>query len=212
MAHGFRPYSAADLERGLECCDEALALAPIPYDVANARAVRGYGHINAGRLDAGIAELTDAVAWFESFHLRQPSLRWALWLAEGHLLRGDHASARPLINEVLSTSRETGYLHLEGLACCLMGECLADQAPTDNVKTAIQILGSIGARNDLAKKAMVTRARLRQGFGDLVTARMLLVQAHAIFEALGTRHEPARVEAALAALGQPARRPAASRV
>jgi class 3 adenylate cyclase/tetratricopeptide (TPR) repeat protein len=203
-----------DLERGLECCDEALALAPIPYDVANARAVRGYGHIKAGRLDTGITELTDAVAWFESFHLSQPSLRWALWLAEGHLLRGDHASARPLIDEVLNTSRETGYLHLEGLACCLMGECLAEQAPAaaeDNVKTAIHILGSIGARNDFAK-AMVTRARLRQGFGDLATARKLLLQAHEIFEALGTRHEPGRVEAALATLARPVRRHAAKRV
>src|SRR5205823_4388328 len=34
-----------DLERGLQCCEEALALAPIPYDVENARAVHGYGLI-----------------------------------------------------------------------------------------------------------------------------------------------------------------------
>ena len=38
-----------DLPSGLECCDNALALAPIPYDAAMARAARGYAKIKAGR-------------------------------------------------------------------------------------------------------------------------------------------------------------------
>ena len=63
----------------------------------------------------------------------------------------------------------------------------------------MEILGRIGARNDLAR-AMVTRAALRQAAGDIATARQLLDQAHAIFHALGTLDEPARVETARAAL------------
>ena len=72
--------------------------------------------------------------------------------------------------------------------------------------TAMGILERIGARNDLAR-AMVTRAALRQAAGDVATARALLDQAQAIFKALGTVNEPARVEAARAALdrGSPIR-------
>ena len=199
-----------DLERGLQCCNEALALAPIPFDAAGARAVRGYGLVKAGRLDAGIADLREAVGWFDSSRLRYVRALYALWLAEGYLRGGDRASARPLIDEVLETSRATGYRYDEGVASRLMGECLATEAPAaaeDHVASAIRIFKEIGARNDLAK-AMVTRATLRKTAGDIATAQALLEQAYAIFQALGTRDEPARVEAALAALnGRGQKRP-----
>jgi hypothetical protein len=166
-----------------------------------AKGIRGYGEIKGGRLDAGIADLTEAVAWLENSRLRYTHAHYVLRLAEGYLRRGDHALARPLIEGVLETGRKTGYLHFEGLACWLIGECLAREAPTSAepyVETAMEILGRIGARNDLAR-AMVTRAALRQAAGD-AAARRLLDQAHAIFHALGTLDEPARVEAARAAL------------
>jgi len=95
-----------------------------------------------------------------------------------------------------------GYLHFEGLACWLMGECLAPEDPASAepyVETAMGILERIGARNDLAR-ALVTRAALRQAAGDLAAARDLLDRAHVIFQELGTLDEPARVKAALFAL------------
>ena len=107
-----------------------------------------------------------------------------------------------MIERVLETSLNTGYLHIEGLARWLMGECVALEAPAcaePFIETAIEILERIGARNDLAR-AMVTRAALRQTAGDVATARKLLDQADAIFRALGTLDEPARVEAVRAAL------------
>jgi tetratricopeptide (TPR) repeat protein len=206
-AAGWRCMASAyiqqgDLKRGLECCDEALALAPIPYDVANATAVHGYGQIKSGRLDAGIAELAEAVAWFKSFELRQPYLRCALWLAEGYLRQGRHASARPLIADILNMSRETGYRHLEGLACWLTGDCLrqeASPAAEDCVETAMRIFEQLGARNDLAR-AMVTRAALRQAAGDINTAQALVEQACEVFGALGTIGEIDRAKSAVAAL------------
>jgi tetratricopeptide (TPR) repeat protein len=191
-----------DLERGFEFCDEVLALAPIPYDIAMARAVRGYAEIKAGRVDAGMAELREAAEWFENAHLRHSHLRLDLWIAEGHLLQGDRASARPLIEAVLRASRETGYVYFEGLACWLMGECVAAEvlpAALGWVEMAIRIFERIDARNDLAK-AMVTRAALRQRDGDAATARQLLERADAIFHTLGTRDEPPKVIEALAAL------------
>jgi hypothetical protein len=125
-----------------------------------------------------------------------------LWLAEGHLRRGDRDAARSLLEAVLATSRKAGYAQLEGLACWLIGECLAAEAPAaaePNVETAMGILERIGARNDLAR-AMITRAALRQTAGDVAPARVLLDRARAIFCELGTLDEPARVEAAVAAL------------
>jgi class 3 adenylate cyclase/tetratricopeptide (TPR) repeat protein len=191
-----------DPERGVQCCNEALALGPLPYDAPMAKGARGYGEIKAGRVEAGIADLSEAVAWLENSRLRYTPRRFALWLAEGHLQRGDRVAARPLIEDVLESSRTTGYRHFEGAACWLMAECLAPESSAlaePYVDTAMEILGRIGARNDLAR-AMVTRAALRQAAGEVSSARQLLDQAHAIFHALGTLDEPARVETARAAL------------
>jgi tetratricopeptide (TPR) repeat protein len=191
-----------DLERGLQCCREALALTPIPRDAVMAKAACAYADIKAGRFDAGIAGLTETLAWFDRSDLRYSHQFYALWLAEGNIRRGDGAASRPLIEDLLNTCRDKGYLQLEGRACWLMGECLAAEAPAaanDYVETAMRLSEDVGARNDLAR-AMVTRAALHQKAGNLESARQLLDEAGAIFEALGTLDEPARVKLALAEL------------
>jgi tetratricopeptide (TPR) repeat protein len=190
-----------DIERGVRYCDKALALEPIPYDAAMAKVFRGYGQIKAGRLDEGIADLRQAITWFEQSRLSHVRLPAILRLAEGYLRRGEVAVARELIDDVLSNSRALGYRYLEGLAEHLMAQCLVFEAPAVAVKHvtgAHRIFEAIGARNDLAK-ALVTRAKLSQN--DRVEARRLLSEAMAIFETLGTIDEPARARAALAALG-----------
>jgi tetratricopeptide (TPR) repeat protein len=193
-----------DPERGARYCSEALALGPQPYDAATAKGAHGYAEIRAGRVDAGIDELREAVAWLESSNLRYPWWRFSLLLSEGHLRAGDRAAARSLAEGVLEQSRDMGYLHFEGMACWLMGECLAPEDPSSAepyVENAMGILERVGARNDLAR-AMMTRAALHQAAGDVATARALLDQAYAIFQALGTLDEPLRVQAARAALDQ----------
>jgi class 3 adenylate cyclase/tetratricopeptide (TPR) repeat protein len=193
-----------DLERGLQCCDEALAVAGISRDAMLAKGIRGYGEIKAGRINFGIAELSEAVAWFSNSDLRYTYLHLVLWLAEGYLRRGDRSNARPLIQDVLDTARRAGYFHFEGRAWWLLGDCLATEAPAvaeNHVENAMRIFEQVGAQNDLAR-AMITRAALRQGAGDLATAQQLLDQASAIFLTLGTRDEPARVKAALAELSR----------
>ncbi len=191
-----------DPERGITYCNEALALHPLPYDAATAKGARGYGKIRAGQVDAGIADLEEALAWLESSRLSYTRWRFGGYLAEGHLRRGDRAAARALVEGMLEQTRVVGYRHLEGMACWLMGECLAPEGPDSAeryVTMAMEILGRIGAHNDLAR-AMVTRAALRQVAGDFAAAGQLLDQAGAIFRELGTLDEPARVEAARAAL------------
>jgi len=199
---GVAHIQQGDIERGLECCNEALALAPLARDGAWARVVRGYGKIKAGGLEDGIAELREGLAWFESSHMRWTHVIGAVWLAEGYLRRDDRAHARPMIDHVLATSQATGYLHHEGRAHWLMSECLANDTPADaekHVEAAIRIFERVDARNDLAK-AMVTRAALRQRAGDLAAARQLLDAAKTIFHTLGTHGDFARVDAALVAL------------
>jgi class 3 adenylate cyclase/tetratricopeptide (TPR) repeat protein len=191
-----------DPERGVQCCNEALALKPLPYDAATAKWGRGYAEIRAGRIEAGIADLREALAWLENTRLSYPRWRASLYLAEGYLRQGDRAAARSLIEAILEPSRAMGFLHFEGLACWLMSECLAPEDPASaesHIERAMEILGRIGARNDLAR-AMLTRSSLRQAAGDLTTARQLLDQADAIFRKLGTLDEPVRVEAGRAAL------------
>jgi tetratricopeptide (TPR) repeat protein len=200
---GLAYIQQGNIERGLQCCDEALALAPIlPRDAALAKAGRGYGQIKAGRFEAGFAELREALAWQKRSGFRFTYLSFALFLAEGCLRRGDTASARPLIQDLLEGSKVRGYSHIEGRACWLMAECLAGEgsaAAEGYIERAMQSFERVGARSHLAK-AMLTRAALRQRVGDTTEARRLLERASALFGELGTLDEPARVEAALAAL------------
>ncbi len=199
---GSAHIQSGDIEPGLRYCEEALALRPIPYDFAVARTVRGYGMIRAGRVDAGVAELAATVSWFDHFRLAYVHLMTSLWLAEGYLAQGNTIAARLLVETIIETCRAAEYRHYEGLAHRVMADCIAAEAPAtaaEHAVEALRLLEQVGARNDFAK-ALVTGARLRRHAGDLSEARQLLKQAHEIFVELGTRGEPARVEAALAEL------------
>src|SRR6266481_2538604 len=99
-----------DSKQGVQYCDEALALGALPFDAAMAKAVRAYGKIKLGLVDSGIADLSEAVTWFQNSRLRYTHARYALLLAEGYLRRGDRVAARSLIQSVLETSRTIGYL------------------------------------------------------------------------------------------------------
>jgi hypothetical protein len=191
-----------DMARGIEYCNDALGRDALPFDAAMAKSVRGYGLIKAGSIDAGIADLDEATAWFKGLGLQYTHGRFAVWLAEGLLRRGDRVAVQLLVEEVLQTAQAMGYRQLEGIACWLMAECLPPDAEAEPaIETAIAILGQIGARNDLAR-ALMTRAALRQRGGDPAAARDLLNEAGAIFHTLGTLDGLARIGAARAALAR----------
>jgi tetratricopeptide (TPR) repeat protein len=121
----------------------------------------------------------------------------ALWLAEACLRHGDRAEARALVDDVLATSREVGYRHLEGVALRLLGESLVatdPEAARGHLDAARRMLEEVDARNDLGK-ALAARAALHRTLGEHSEARQLLEQALAIFDALGTLDESARARA-----------------
>ena len=191
-----------DVEAGLRCYEEALALSPIPFDAAMARAGLAYGQVKAGDLAAGVAGLTEAVAWFERSNLRFSRSSWGLRLAEGYIKTGDRAQARALVAEILTSCHEFGHRHLEGAAERLLGEIMAPDDPSAaaaHLERAVRILEDVGARDELAR-VFVAQASLRRAAHDRAGARRLLERALTLFEELGTVDEPPRVRAALAAL------------
>ncbi len=194
-----------DPVEGLRCCEEALALSPIPFDAATAKATHGYGLIVRGDVGAGIAELEDAVAWFEQSNLRYTHALFSLWLVEGYLRQGEPARARAILGDVLRTSREVGYRHVEGIASRLYAESIMGEDPEAAARfldRARSILESVGAQSELAK-AFEAQAALRLAAGDPPGARQLLERALAIFETLGSLDGPPRARAALARIENP---------
>jgi class 3 adenylate cyclase/tetratricopeptide (TPR) repeat protein len=196
-----------DFQAGIQCCQEALSLVPIPFDAAMAKATHGYGLIKSGEVAAGTAELAEAVAWFDQLRLSFTHALFSLWLVDGYLRQGEPAKAHAILETALATIRGLGYRHLEGVGERLMGICLQSEDPpaaAGHLEAAARILEEVGARNEFAK-ALAAQAELRRAAGDGPGARQLLEQALTIFEGLGTLDEPPRVRAALAAL--PAKTP-----
>ncbi|OGL13227.1 MAG: hypothetical protein A3I14_18475 [Candidatus Rokubacteria bacterium RIFCSPLOWO2_02_FULL_73_56] len=183
-----------EVETGLRCCDEALALKPIPFDAAMARAMKGFGMARAGQTAAGIALLEEVATWLEQFNLRYTRTLIDLFLAESYLRHGERQQARVLAESGLAASRDLGYRHAEGVAQRLLGECLLGDDPAAagvQLAEAARILEEAGARNDLAKTRLA-QAELRASGGDLAAARVLLERAGAVFEELGTLEGPDR--------------------
>jgi tetratricopeptide (TPR) repeat protein len=190
-----------DAEAGLHYCDEALELSsPVPFDTAMIKAVRALGKVKRGDFAGGASDMQEAVAWFERSRLRYTRSFVALWLAEAWLRQGEGERARALVDDVLATSRQMGYRHLEGVALRLLGESLVSREPAaarEALDAAQRLLESLGARNDVAK-TLAARAVLARRSGDHDEARTLSSRALAVFEELGTRDEPGRVRAMLA--------------
>ena len=184
---------------GLQCLEKAQALSPIEFDAAMIKVARGHALIKGGRATAAIAEIAEAVAWFDRSHLSYGRAMGVLRLAEGYLRAGDRSHARAALDDVLAVSREVGYRYFEGRAQLLLAECLAtdelDRA-ADHLRIAITILKEVGARNDLGK-ALAVQGELRRRAGDLAGARSSLAAALEIFEELGSLDEMSRARLAL---------------
>jgi class 3 adenylate cyclase/tetratricopeptide (TPR) repeat protein len=187
---------------GLQCCEEALALSPTPFDAAMIQGVRGRALVQVGQVEVGIAALAATVAWLNKSRLYYTRALLANWLGDVYLQQGEWCQARVLFEEVLATSQEAGYRHLAGVAERGLGESLVAEdlaAAAGHLDAAVHILEEVGARNEVAK-ALVAQAKLLQKAGDVSGARCLLERALALFETLETLDEPHRVQALLATL------------
>jgi tetratricopeptide (TPR) repeat protein len=160
------------------------------------RSIRAYGRIRGREhVDAGVRELQEETSWFQSSNLRYTWTHFSLWLAEGYLLLGRTDEALDLAKAALAASETLGYRHLQGFAHRVIGEIMmgADaDAAAKSLGRAIEILGAVGALNDLAK-AYVLQARLEPP----LRAHDLFEQAMQRFESLGTIDEIANLRAAL---------------
>jgi len=143
-----------DWQSGLAHCERAQALAPVQYDAVALRAIRGYGLIKAGRAAEGVAELTQALAFYDQAHLRYTQAQFTTWLAEGLLHERLADQALPLLQGLLGRCAELGYRHLAGVTQRLLAECLRHTDPAaaaGHLRSAIDILEAVDARSELAK-------------------------------------------------------------
>ena len=205
---GWTHIQRGDTESGLRWCDEALALSPGPFDAAMTRAAKGHGLVKAGDLSAGTALLAESVEWFHRSRLRLTRSVFAIWLGDAYLRQGKLVEARSTLEDVLTTSREVGYRHLEGTAQRLLGEILLLDNPAgadEHLQGALGILREVGAVNEVAK-TLVARGRLMRAGGDTAEAGQLLEQALSLFDRLGTVDGALRVRAYLDALHGKGRR------
>ena len=199
---------ATEVQRGdgdacVQACDRALAFSPAPFDVHSIKAMRGYGLVKRGDLEAGTRELGEAVAWFEKASLLYTTSLLSLWLADALLRQDRPGRAGELAERALRVARERGYRHLEGAASRALGEALAISAPASAaapLADAERICQEVGARNELAR-TWAALGRLAKATGDGARGRALLGRARAEFEALGTIDELERTAAALEATG-----------
>ena len=176
MTHIWRGNAAI----GLACCDEALALSPIPFDAMMTHAVRAYGLVKGGKVHEGIGQLQEVIGSLSRSNLPYTRTMVAYFLADSYLRLGRREAAREPIESGLAVSRDLGYRHLEGVGEHMLGECL-------------------GARNELAK-TLVAQAELAVAAGRGAEARVLLEQALEIFDAIGTIDGPDRARRLLAGL------------
>jgi class 3 adenylate cyclase/tetratricopeptide (TPR) repeat protein len=205
---GWSHIQRGDTESGLRWCEEALALSPGPFDAAMTRAAKGHGLVKAGDLSAGAMLLAESVEWFHRSRLRLTRSVFAIWLGDAYLRQGKLVEARSTLEDVLRTSREVGYRHLEGTAQRLLGETLSLDDPAsaaEHLEAALGVLREVGAANEVAK-TLVARARLKCAGGDAAEARQLLEKALSLFDRLGTVDGALRVRANLDALGGKGRR------
>ena len=190
-----------DFAAGLACLEEAQALSPIPFDLGMIRATRGFALVKKGDPGTGVVELVEAVSWFSQSNLQYTRSLFSLWLAEGQFCLERTDAARATLDEVVRTSRENGYRHLEGVAERLLAETTPpdDPAASAHLAAAVEILGAIDSRNELAK-ALVGQAACAGAAGDTQTAMALLHRAQQLFAELETVDGPPLVAALLAVL------------
>jgi tetratricopeptide (TPR) repeat protein len=96
-------------EAGLLWCDEALALSPLPLDLAMIQAVHGNGLVKIGEIDKGVGQLEESVAWFGEASLPHMRIVFAMHLGDGYVQQGRIREARKLFTEIVAVSKDKGY-------------------------------------------------------------------------------------------------------
>jgi class 3 adenylate cyclase/tetratricopeptide (TPR) repeat protein len=193
---------AGDAVQGLRHCEQASALSPGPFDAAMTKVVRGHALLKLGDAKKAVAELDEAVTWFERARLPYTWAAAALRLAEACLAGAERSRARTIAERALATARECGARYLEAMAARVLGESLQVEQPAAAAKhlaTAATIFGETGARPELSR-ALVAQAELRLALGDRRQARALLERALALAEACGSFDQPGQIRTLIASV------------
>jgi tetratricopeptide (TPR) repeat protein len=124
----------------------------------------------------------------------------AVRLGEGYWLAGEYDNARQTLEALLEPAAQCGMQFLLASAHRFLGEVALATNPAQHeaplaaphFERSIALLQQMGAENELAL-AYAGYGRLHQQQGDIMQAQTYLTRALAIFERLGTLHEPERI-------------------
>ena len=180
-----------DWRSGLAYCDQAQALAPVQYDAAALRAIRGYGMVKAGDLDGGAGEIAEALAWYDKSHQRYTHTQFSTWLGEALVRAGLMEKAQSMLENVLATTRELGYRYLEGVTLRLLAACLKESdgaAATEHLRQAMDVIQSVNSRSELAKTWLVATS-FASGLFDASRVREMREQALRVLLECGTLYD-----------------------
>jgi AAA ATPase-like protein/adenylate/guanylate cyclase family protein len=96
MRRGSTEIQRGHVERGLRACQQAAALSAGPFDAMMLKAMGAAGRMKTSDVEGGVAELAEAVTWFEPSGLQYTHAVCGLRLADSYRHLGDRARARAL--------------------------------------------------------------------------------------------------------------------
>jgi predicted ATPase len=184
-----------DMARAERWAEEALRLYrrfENEYGVANSLWMLGYLRLEAGDLSAALERLGRAVDLFRRVG-DETSLLWATrTLAFAYLTMGDLGRARPLYEENLQRSRETGDKALEAATLGgLSGIAVREARMGDAIRYERESLGLIDQVGDvlMAISRLCSAAHVFAAIGRVDTAARLIGHAIRRYEEVGAQED-----------------------
>lgn len=186
---GARARHRGDLAGDLAGYSAALAAFEAIGDrrsAANTRISLGFAYLEVGALERGEAELRRGLALAEELGLSAVKTRARQNLGLALALRGDHAAAATLLEQVAAASREQGDKRFEGwtriyLASALLGAGELEAAATAAALARDLLAGSPPAR--AGALAVLARAEIRRR--HLGEAKLAAAEAMAVLHEQG---------------------------
>lgn len=204
MLTGLSLATRGEWQAGIEACQRALELSPVPFETAVVLACLGRAYLEKRDVAQAVPVLEEAVKLGEQLR----SLQYRAWfrtlLGEAYLLAGRIAEAGEQVEKALEVSSNTMFLLGAGCSRRALGwiaQAAGDLAEArGHLDEAIEIFRSAGAKYELAR-TYVARAELSHAQRDSDHVGRFLREAYQLFKELQLPEHLARTEQLARRLG-----------
>ncbi len=184
---GWSLATRGDWEAGIVACQQALELAPDPYETAIVLGFLGHAHLEQGGLAEAIPVLKQAVQDAMQYRSRQVQCWFKTYLAEAYRQNGQIEEARDLTLQGFELGKEIKHWWGAGIAQCTLGRIAqssgAHAEAASHFHDALQTFASIHAGFELGRTHL-DLAALAHSQGDQDVIATHLNQAYAWFNKL----------------------------